>query len=541
MGFSEGDIMIILQALISFAIAATLGNPDAPKGGIFYRNLSSEPSTLNAITATELVESEVNAFVIDTLLTRNADTFEWEPAMAESYTVSKDGMEFTFVLREGLKFHDGKPVTAEDVKFSFDVYFMPEYAAIAMRGFYENFESVTVVDPKTIKFKVKSKYHLNFDVAAALSIFPKHVYGDPKKGKKLTRSSIGSGPYKLGKWEKGKRIVLERNLDWYGWNLESEKGKYNFDQIVFRFAKDQTIAIEMLKKGDLDYLKLDEESFMKKTTGPEWGKKVFKEEFITKYTKIYNFIALNLNRPIFQDVKVRKGLAHLMNRREMNKKFFYDKRELTAGPVYKQSEYADPSVKPIEYDVKEAAKLFKDAGWADTDKDGVLDKVINGKKTPLKFTIFNANPDRTKFFTMYKEDAKKAGVQIDIQLIEWNSFVKLLEERSYDAITLSWGAGSINWDPKQIWHSASAAKGGSNFINYKNPKVDELIDKARETLDKSDRKKILHQVYRMIAEDVPYIFMFNEKYDFYARTSRMKMKQKAYQYTAGTEYWWTAP
>ncbi|MCB0349351.1 MAG: peptide ABC transporter substrate-binding protein [Bdellovibrionales bacterium] len=523
------------------ALAATLGNPNAPKGGIFYVNLSTEPSTLNAITATEVVESEVNGYVVETLLTRNVDTYEWEPALAESYSVSKDGMEYTFVLRDGVKFHDGKPVTAEDVKFSFDVYFMPEYAAVALRGYYENFESVTVVDPKTIKFKVKTKYHLNFDVAAALSIFPKHVYGDPKKGKRITRTSMGTGPYKFEKWEKGKRIILARNSDWYGWGLEENKGKYNFDKIIFRFAKDQNIAIEMLKKGNLDYLKLDEESYVKKTSGPEWGKTVFKDEVITKYTKPYNFVAFNLKRPIFQDVRVRKGLAHLMNRKLMNEKFYYNKRMLTAGPNYAQSEYSDPSVKPIEYDVKKAVALFKEAGWADTDKDGTLDKVIDGKKTPLRFTIFNANPDRNKFYTMYKEDAKKAGVQIDIQLIEWNSLVKLLEERSFDCITLGWGNGSINWDPKQIWHSASMAKGGSNFISYSNPEVDKLIDKARETLDKEDRKVILNKVYKLIADDVPYIFMFNEKYDFYGRTAKMKMKKKSYQYTVGTEYWWTTP
>ena len=138
-----------------------------------------------------------------------------------------------------------------------------------------------------------------------------------------------------------------------------------------------------------------------------------------------------------------------------------------------------------------------------TNCGGILDKVIDGKKTKLSITILEPNKEFVKYLTMYKEDAKKAGVEINVKLIEWNAFLKLLDERKFQAVRLGWGAGSVDWDPKQIWHSESQ-KGGSNFIGYKNPEVDKLIDEARTILDFEKRQKVLRKVFKLIADDVPY-------------------------------------
>jgi peptide/nickel transport system substrate-binding protein/microcin C transport system substrate-binding protein len=244
-----------------------------------------------------------------------------------------------------------------------------------------------------------------------------------------------------------------------------------------------------------------------------------------------------MKNPIFASVRTREAMVHLFDREQMIKKFLFDFSLPATGPLYQQSDYADPTVKPIPFDPKLALKKLNDDGWKDTDGDGILDKMINGKKTPFEFTILEPLPDYIKYLTTFQQDAKKAGVKVEIKGIEWNAFIKLLDERKFDAVRLAWGGGDLDWDPKQIWHTASIANGGSNFSN---PKVDKLIDEARVTMEKKERVVKLREVYKTIAADVPYIFLFNNKFSFYAHTDRIGKEKDTYTYGVGTKYWWLA-
>jgi len=222
----------------------------------------------------------------------------------------------------------------------------------------------------------------------------------------------------------------------------------------------------------------------------------------------------------------------------MNKKFRYGFSDLATGPIYVRSEYAPKGLKALGFDPKKAQQLLASAGWADSDKNGTIDKTVNGKKVDFKFTLIHSNKDNEKYYTMYKEDLKKAGIDMEIKLLEWNSFLKLVDEGNFDAVTLAWGGGSVDPDPKQVWHSSSAVVGGSNFINYKNPKVDKMIDEARLEPDRKKRVKLLQEVYRTIAEDAPYAFMFNDKFSFYANQSRIGKPADTFKYDIGSDYWW---
>jgi peptide/nickel transport system substrate-binding protein/microcin C transport system substrate-binding protein len=223
----------------------------------------------------------------------------------------------------------------------------------------------------------------------------------------------------------------------------------------------------------------------------------------------------------------------------MNKKFRYGMSLLATGPWYQQSDYANKKVKPVLFDPKKATELLKKAGWTDSDKDGVLDKVVNGKKTDFRFTLVYANPDSEKYWVMYQADLKRIGIQMDLQRLEWNALLKNVDEANFDAIAMAWGGGSVDMDPKQIWHSSSIGKGGSNHIGYSNPEVDKLIDEARMELDKVKRIPLYQKVYEKIADDVPYAFLFNDKYVLYAHTARMKMPKDTFKFRIGTDFWWT--
>lgn len=536
-------VFTLLLLLASIASAAIQKYPEpnvnAPKGGTIVRSLGGEPPTLHPIMGTDVYSQRVWDFAMDTLLERKATDWEWAPRLAEKWEISKDGKTFTFFLRKTAKWHDGKPVTAEDVKFSFDAIFEPKYQAAHMIPYLSGIEKAEVVDTHTVKFTAKDAYYKNFDaVASVFNIIPKHVYADVEKSKKMTRTLVGSGPYKLEKFDRGQKIILKKNPEWAAAQDPYYKGAFNFETIDMRFYKDENIEIERAKKGELDIIEMRAESYEKKTSGAPWGTKLFKKKIQNDAPKTYGFIGWNFRRDIFQDRKVRTALAHLMNREEINKKFSFGYNELARGPTFNNSEYASPSVKALLFDPKKAQELLAEAGWVDSDKDGTLDKTIGGKKTPFRFSLIYPNKDTEKYWTIYQQDLKKAGIVLDLKYMEWNSFLKLLDDGNFDSAALAWGATDIDWEPKQIWHSSSAVPGGSNFIYYKNPEVDKLIDDVRVTLDKNKRRQMLSKVYEIIANDAPYVFLFNAKYGFYAHSKDMAMPGDTLRYNTGLSFWW---
>lgn len=535
------QISFIFLMTVTQAFGA-LGSSKATHGGTFKYNLGQQPTTLNALSSSDLYSSRVQAFVVEQLLERNADTYNWEPALAKSWNISKDGLLFTFTLREGVKWHDGKPLTIEDVKFSFDAIVHPEnkYKTANQLPFYENIKEAKIIGKNKIQFSAKKKYFKNFDVVAGLSIVPRHLHENPTKKQKklLNKTLVGTGPYIFQKFKRGKSIILKANPNWWGRKVKSRKGHRNFEKVLMRFIKDGTIAIQRAERGDLDYIALSSEEFVKKTNSKKWGKSVFKTKIANKAPKSYGFIGWNFKTPMFQSKNVRLALYKLINRKLMIEKFRYGYSLPATGPWYQQSIYANPKVKPVKYNPKGALSLLRKDGWKDTDGDKILDKVINGKKTKLSFTILEPNKEFVKYLTVFKEDAKKAGVDVNVKYVEWNTFIKLLDERKFDAVRLGWGGGSIDIDPKQIWHSVSSKNAGSNFISYSNPKVDKLIDSARVTIDKKARIKKLREVYKLIADDVPYAFFFNDKYSFYGSTKRMKKVKNTFKFDLGREYWW---
>jgi len=535
-------MMLATFAVNGVAAITPAGNPKAPQGGDFKINLGDAPTTLNVLSSTDAYASDVQSMIIEGLLTRNPDTREWEPNLAKEWKISKDGMSFEFTLRDGVKWHDGKPLTIEDVKFSFDAIVDPtnKYKTAHLKPYYENIKSAEIIGVNKIKFTAGKPYFDNFSVVATLSVVPSHLYKNPSKEqeKMLNKTLIGTGPYVLNSFDRAKSIVLKKNPLWWGNALPEKKGIFNFETITMRFIKENAVAIPTLEKGDIDYIGLGAEDYMKKTTGPKWGKDVLKYKIQNKQARGYAFVGFNLDNPMFASKKTRTAMVHLFNRKEMIKKFLFDLSLPATGPLYQQSEYADTSVKAFDYDPKLALKLLKEDGWNLEKGDKVLTKMINGKKIPLSFTILEPDPEFVKYLTIFKEDAKQAGVDVNVKNIEWNAFIKLLDERKFEAVRLSWSGGDIDWDPKQIWHSGSIANQGSNFVGYRNATVDKLIDEARVTMDKKERIKKLKVVYKTIAEDVPYIFLFNGKFMYYAHTARIGKPKDTFQYSIGSDYWW---
>jgi microcin C transport system substrate-binding protein len=531
---------LILAAIGKFAPAnaSVIGNPDAPVGGTEHLALVAEPSTLNPLRGVDAYSIAVESGCFDSLLDKDIETYDWIPSLAEKWEVAKDGKSITFTIRQGAKFHDGSPVTLEDIKFSFEVYFNADLADAVHRASYANIEKAEILDGGKIKFTIKKPYFKNLDVLAGLTILPKAYYGDPNK--KMTKTMMCSGPYMFEKWDQGKSITLKRNPNWWGFNLPQYKGYNKAETVVYDFIHDDNARLESFKKGEVDYIDFTAEQFEKNTDGPMWGKTVFKQQVENSAPKNTPFVGFNLKNPIFADKQVRLALSKLYNRELMIQKFAFNKAIMATGPWYIQSPTADTTLKPIGFDPDGARAILKKEGWADSEKTGVLSKVINGQPTEFHFTatLPNGGPAE-KYLTIFQEDLKKSGIKMDIKVVEWNTFQKILDDRTFDAVVLAWG-GQVDADPHQIWHSESDVKGGSNFIHYSNPEVDKTIDQLRGEMDRKKRMVLQKKVYRLVAEDYPYIFGWNAKYSFYGHSARMKMMKPTYKYGIGEGTWWIA-
>ncbi|MBC7420817.1 MAG: peptide ABC transporter substrate-binding protein [Bdellovibrio sp.] len=528
---------MVSSLFVNAALAAEV-NQSAPQGGVMNYNFDAEPENLHPIMGGDLYNTYFSQYVFDSMCVNSDQTWDFVPRIAERWEVSKDGLTFTFFLRKDAFFHNGENVTAEDVKFSLDAIREPKHQALNLLPYFDKVSKIEVVDKYTVRFTTSEKYFGTLTALCSMTVIPKSVYGDINKSVKMLKEAVGSGPYKLEKYDKAQVIVVKKFDKWYGDKTKELKGQFNFAQVNFRFTKEDNIMIERLKKGDIDFAYMSVESF-KKATGTPFGTKVFANKVENSQPKSYGFIGFNFKKDIFQDKNTRTALAHLMNRELMNKKFFNGWNYLATSPTYVKSEQA-PANKPIAFDTKKAQELLAKAGWADSDKNGVLDKTINGKKVDFKVSLMYANKDSEKYWTIFKEDAKKAGIEIELKLLEWNSFVKSIDDRNFDMMAMGWGGGDVEDDPKQIWHSTSAGKGGSNYISYNNPEVDKLIDQARSELDKPKRTALFKKVYGAIADDVPYIFMFNKKFEFYGNSAKMKKPAETFKYNFGYRSWWAA-
>ena len=440
--------VVLLFTIVSCTKAKKTGSSDpantstqnVSKASTFFGNLDREPETLHPIRSVDGFAGQVQSYVLESLLTRDVDTYELKPHLAEKWTTTKDHKSFTFTLRPNVKWHDGRPLTAKDVAFSFKVSKDPSYGGPHLLPYFESIDSVEVLDDLRVRFKIKKKYFNNLAaLGTIMDIIPEHIYKD--KEKKLNHVLIGSGPYVFKKYEKGKKIILEQNKNWWGRSVKSDT--HTIPQIVFRFISNENDQLIRMAGGLFDVLFLSTESYMKKTNKPPWGESITKREVQNKQAKGYSYIGWNLNNPLFKDKNTRRALNYLMNRNLMNKKFEYGKSKLATGPWYSWSDYADPSVKPILFNPKKASELLSRSNWADTDKNGILDKMVEGRKLEFKFTLIFSNQEAEKYFSIYQQDLKKNGISMSLRLMDWSAFLKIVQEKKFSAVGLGWGG--VQW------------------------------------------------------------------------------------------------
>ena len=474
-------------------------NLEPVEGDWLIYNLGAEPGTLNPITATDAYESIVNSGKIyETLVKRDNKTLEIIPLLAESWEVSEDKLTFTFHLRRGVKWHDGYPFTAHDVVFSYEKIMDPEVDAPHLRAYYKDIKSIEAIDDYTVRCSYSKPYFLALEFCGGIPIVPKHVF---EKGDFNTnpagRAPVGTGPYRFVKWNTGEEIILDRNEDYWG------KKPY-IKGIVFKIISDPTVALQVLKREEIDLTGLTPIQWARQTSSQRF-KKNFRK--LSYFTPNYSYIGWNTRRPFFSDKRVRRAMTHLVNRELILEKILYNLGEIVTNPFYIYSPEYDHSIKPYPYDPVEAKKLLDEAGWVDHDGDGIRDK--DGVKFEFEFLIPSGSITAEQIATILEEELKRVGIRMRIRRLEWAVFVKHLEERRFDAVTLAWSMG-VESDPYQVWHSSQAER-GSNFVGFKNDEADRIMEQARKEFDKAKRVRLFRKLAKIIHEEQPYTFLFCRK------------------------------
>ncbi len=546
-----------MQAPLTTGEPAAFANSEfrqvqAAYGGKRVTSTSTFSGNFNSIVQNESVTSEVWSLCNDDLARRNfMDPQKFQPLMAERWSVTPDGLIYEITLRKGMMWHPftdpvtkadvpAKEVTSDDFVFYWDTLRNPDVQCEPQRVYLQLMKGIEATGRYTIRVTWKEPYSKSEEVTLGLSPLPRHYYrpdaatSDKEFAQQMNSGLrnqfiVGCGPFRFAEYKTNEFIRLERYEDYYG-------PKPYLKSLVMKVIPEPSIAFLELKKGGIDDLQLQPEQWVKEalpplfhTVTPNIGTAIADSAAwddlkqagkLPSDAKLENYqyersaapwyyIGYNQRNPLFQDKATRQAFACMTNRPRIIKEVFYDLAKPVDGPFTWNCPYADPSIKPFDFNPARAKELLKSAGWADTDGDGILDKQINGKKTDLTFNLMIAqvSVNGRKISTILQADMAKVGIKLQVQPLEWAVMGQRLNKHEFDACLLGW-TGTLEPDPFQIWHSSQAdITDTSNHIGYKNKHVDELIDQGRRTVDKAKRTVIYREFFRVIQEDQPYTFL----------------------------------
>lgn len=475
-------------------------------GGEVTVQLYSDPPSLNTIVDSDWWAARITEHHIYEALV-GVDNYDPDyklvPELAESWEISADNKTFVFKLRHGVTWHDGKPFTADDVIATFDKVQDETTKAAHVRSYTTELDTYEKVDDYTVKFVWKKAYFLALDTPFSdLPIQPAHIIAK-LSGKEyneaatnsLNRAPLGTGPFEFVEWKSNERIVVKRNEAYWG-------KKAHISKLTFRIVKDATVALQLAQRQELDVVtRILEE---------DWVTMESKKVLVDNYHRSrfhdanYAWIGWNQKRPFFKDKRVRNAMTLLTNRQGIIDQMMHGLPLPTTCHFYFKSESCDPDLAPLPYDPIKAVKLLDEAGWVDSNDDGIRDK--DGVEFNFSFMLPASSVNAGKMATLMKEDFSRAGIGLSIRKVEWSAFVKELRSQEFDACTLVWGGGPRG-EPTQIWHSASSAE-GSNYISFSNARVDELLEKARVEFDVDKRNEMYREFGRILHDEQPYTFLY---------------------------------
>ncbi len=459
-----------------------------------------DASNLIRMLAGDSSSAEIAGMIFEPLITYDKTLSEFEPRLAESWEISRDGLEISFKLREDVRWTDGEPFDVHDIKFGFDTIRDPS-TLTAYAEDYLQVKEMRVQGDHAFTVVYEEPYAPALGSwASIMVVLPEHILKDEDFGDtKFSRNPIGNGPYVLEDWTTGESISIISNNDYY-------RGRPYIDRHRWRIIPDQQTMFLELKGGGIDLMGLTPLQFKRQTDTRTFEEQFAKYEY---YSNGYTYLGYNLSNPLFKDKRVRQALTHAIDRQELIDGVLLGLGTTTAVPYQPGTDWVNKDVEPWPYDPSRAKELFAEAGWKDRDGDGVLDK--DGAQFSFELITNNGNEQRLKTATIIQKRLDQIGVKANIKTLEWSAFINdYINKRRFEAVILGW---SMDPDPDQyiIWHSSKTGEKEFNFVGYNNPEADEVLEKGRRTFDKTERKKFYDRFQELIHEDQPYTFLYVPK------------------------------
>ncbi|MHC4778889.1 MAG: ABC transporter substrate-binding protein, partial [Planctomycetota bacterium] len=512
----------------------------ARDGGTIRRRLGQDPKGFNPLTENSADVSDMEYYCIPWLCKRRlADPNVWEYELATDVEISDDFKVYTFKIRKGVNWQlpavnldDPKrswlrgvdrEVTAHDFKFKMDMIKNPQVQCEHSRQSFEEFERSEVVDRYTFRMIWKKKTYNSLSASLGLAPLARFLFAFDEKGDAFPKETLGKdfnehwynnmilgcGAYNFVEWRGGQFIQLEKNPEYFG-------RQPNIDTIMFMIMRDDEAAftkIQSMKEDDrLDFIHITRAQFKKFYREPKLvdetpmfhmqdePAKEGQNWTVHPYTRLgYSYIGWNLENELFKDKRVRAAMTHAFPRQLILDTIFLGLGDVVSGNFYLHGPDYNHDVKPHPFDLDEAARLLREAGWDDPEGTGVLEKEIKGEIREFRFRLYIwANSEAIQnMANIFKEELRKVGVIVDVSPLEWSIFQQKMEGREFDAFT---GAWALDWvsDPNQIWHSKMAdTPKSSNFVSFRNKECDEIIEKARETFDPIARSKLFNRFHEI--------------------------------------------
>lgn len=525
------------------------GSEAPSRGDWVVRHFLSDPENFNPYTSNDAGASRVNQYIFQTLLyAEDEPPFALKGEIAKGYpTVVKDGSSYEFEIREGVRFADGEPLTAVDVLFSFKVIVNPKVLAPHLRNYLKSINNVEIIDDGTrVRFSCAEPYFQNdLVIGGYVEIIPRHFYdpddlladvsvtslidgsweNGPQKelveqfaesfNTKFNRSSLGSGAYRIADWESdvvtGQKVAITYNDDYWGEGVEGLGASGHVDKIVFNIINDMDAAFIELVNGNLDYFGLRALQFKNKSWSPEFMARFNKGVY---YPGGYTYIGWNNAHPIFRDRRVRQAMSHLTNRESMVENLLFGLAETVEGPIHPFRPEYNPNLTSYAFDPDRGLALLEEAGWQDSDNDGVLDKEIDGEKVDFEFEFLvnSGNQLRKDVALTLQSELQDIGVVCEIRELDWTIFLDRVKNKDFHALTLGW-TGSLRFPPDayQIWHSSQAEGRGSNFVSFINDEVDGILEAYRNEFDSNKRIAIYRRFQEILNAEQPYTFLWSQR------------------------------
>jgi peptide/nickel transport system substrate-binding protein len=470
---------------------------DAPGGGTVVVHVEVEPPQLMPLLRPDAwCERIVVHDVYEALLRSDPFTHELGPELAESWEVSDDGRVLTFHLREGVLWHDGEPFSSDDVRFTFDTIRDPAVLAPAARANFEVVERYEAPDERTFRIYLSEPSFLILQHIESTIIIPRHIFGQGDiNSHPHLRRPVGTGPFRVTAFRSGREVVLERH-DGY-WGMPAK-----LDRIIYRFARDRTLALQMLRRGDLDVMPRLTATHVEQVRDDR--DLLSRYELTNRVAPGFSFLVYNIERHQFADPRVRRALTMLIDRDTILCALESCLGQVVSGPFPVGHPGGDPELEPWPFDPAGARALLDQAGWRQ-DRPGAIRRK-DGQELYFTLLIPAISTNQHRIATLIQQDLLRSGVRIDLHSLDWSVFLERLNEHDFDVASLQF---SMDWETDYyvLYHS-SQREGGMNYGSWQNAEADELLEQLRRELDPGRRIELQRRFHRILHQEQPHTFLF---------------------------------